>query len=74
MEIGLQEIWTAGGVILGFQVASFAQRVAQESKVAKEGDLVWLPPADYFNLSAIFVMVLGVFIAPAAGWFSLEIV
>ncbi|HKV13359.1 MAG TPA: hypothetical protein VJ725_34780 [Thermoanaerobaculia bacterium] len=71
MEFSISDIWTAGGVILGFQAASLAWRISQESEVATRGDLVWLPPADYLNLLAMATMALGVFVASAVGWAEL---
>jgi hypothetical protein len=67
MELTFSDLWTAAGVVLGFQTAALAWRISQESVVAKTGDLVWLPPADYLNLLAMGVMVVGVFVTPAVG-------
>ena len=61
------DIWTAAGVILGFQAAAFLWRIANEvaySRETKNRDVTWLPPADLMNLVAMAVMVLGVFLGP----------
>jgi hypothetical protein len=63
--IDVKDYWTAGGILLGFQITAFSWRISEESKVAAKGDLVWLPPADYLNLAAMIVTVIGVFVAPA---------
>ena len=72
--IEVKDLWTAGGILLGFQITAFSWRVAEESKVAEKGDIVWLPPADYVNLLAMLVTVLGVFVFPAFDLASLRVV
>jgi len=57
-------IWAAAGVLMGFQVTSFAWRVSREVEVGQEGDLTWLPPADILNLASMVVAMLGVFVLP----------
>ncbi len=68
MEIDLSQIWTAAGILVGFQVTSFAWRIAQEAQIADKGDLTWIPPADYLNLLSMVATVLGVFVAPVLGF------
>ena len=72
MQLELSQVWTAAGVLLGFQVTSFAWRIAHESQVADKGDVSWIPPADYLNLSAMLATVLGVFVAPVLELASLN--
>jgi len=67
-HLQLSEIWTAAGVVLGFQVTSFLWRISNEVARGSKGDITWLPPADVLNLIAMVVLVVGVFIAPLAGW------
>lgn len=67
MDLTLPELWTAGGVLLGFQLTAFGWRIAQEAKVGSGGDIVWLPPADYLNLLAMSTTSLGVFVLPVLG-------
>jgi hypothetical protein len=43
MNIQLADVWTVAGVLLGFQVTSFAWRNSREVDVGKTGDLTWLP-------------------------------
>lgn len=64
MDIPLEFIWVAGGVLLGFQVTSFAARVNREIKVGEHRDITWLPPADILNLFSMSVLVIGIFILP----------
>jgi hypothetical protein len=54
MDIQPTEIWIAAGVLLGFQVASFA-RVNREVAVGEQRDVTWLPPSDILNLSSMVV-------------------
>ena len=63
-ELGLADIWTAGGVVLGFQATALSWRIAKEAQ-SEAGTPVWLAPADYLNLLANAVMVFGVFIGTA---------
>ena len=72
IPIEAKELWTAGGVLLGFQATAFAWRIAEESKVAERSDIVWLPPADYLNLAAMATNVIGVFIMPGLGLASVR--
>jgi hypothetical protein len=64
MDIQLADIWTAAGVLIGFQVTSFVWRVSREVEVGKKGYITWLPPADILNLLSMVVVVVGVFILP----------
>ena len=64
----LKELLTPGGVLLGFEVTAFSWRISREMQVAKEGDIVWLAPADYLNLLAMLVTSGGVFVLPALGF------
>jgi drug/metabolite transporter (DMT)-like permease len=81
----LPDIWTAAGVVLGFQVTAFLWRIANEVTYARETKnrgVTWLPPADLVNLIAMAVMVLGVFLAPLVigpsvspqKWFGLALI
>ena len=72
MELELSQIWTAAGILLGFQVSSFSWRIAQELQVADRGNISWIPPADYLNFSAMLVAVFGVFVAPVLEVATLE--
>lgn len=65
MPFELKDFWTAGGILLGFEITAFSWRISQESKVAEKGDIVWLAPADYLNLLAMLVTAAGVFVLPS---------
>lgn len=67
MNINISELWPAAGILLGLQAASFSWRIQQEVAVADKDDITWLPPADYVNLLAMLVSLLGVFLLPAVG-------
>jgi hypothetical protein len=64
MNLTPEQIWTAAGVLLGFQVTSFTWRVSREVEVGKSGDLTWLPVADALNLASMLTTVVGVFVFP----------
>lgn len=69
MNIQLMDIWTAAGVLLGFQATAFSFRVQREVDVSeKRDDLTWLPPADMVNLFSMLVLVIGVFVLPILGF------
>jgi uncharacterized membrane protein YiaA len=67
MNIELADIWTAAGVLIGFQVTSFIWRVSREVEAGQEGDRTWLPPADILNLISMAVAMVGVFVLPILG-------
>lgn len=66
------ELWSAAGVIVGFQVAAFTLRINREIAVGDKGDITWLPPADSVNLVSLTATLLGVFVAPIAGFYSVS--
>jgi hypothetical protein len=70
----LKDLITAGGLLLGFQLTSFSWRISQETKTAEKGDIVWLSPADYLNLLAMIITVVGIFIAPILGLIDIQVV
>ena len=65
-------LWTAGAVLLGFQLAALAWRLNREIKIADENksaacgkeEPIWLTRADYMTFTSVGVLVLGVFILP----------
>jgi hypothetical protein len=67
MNFQISDIWTAAGVLLGFQVTSFAWRFTREAEVGETGDLTWLPLADILNLASMTVLMAGVFVLPILG-------
>jgi len=62
--VELKDIWTAAGVLLGFQITVFVMRLQREIAVGDRGDLTWLVPTDYLNLAGIVVLSFGVFVIP----------
>ena len=74
MNIELADIWTAAGVLIGFQVTSFVWRISREVEVGKQGDLTWLPPADILNLISMAVAMVGVFVLPILGLADLSFI
>ncbi len=65
MPLELKDFWTAGGILLGFEITAFSWRITQEFKVAERNDIVWLTPSDYLNLLAMLATSAGVFVLPA---------
>jgi len=74
MDIQLSDIWAASGVLIGFQVTSFAWRISREVKVGESSDITWLPPADVLNLISMLIASIGVFALPILGLVDLNIV
>ena len=64
MDIQFADIWTAAGVLIGFQVTTFVWRISREVNVGEQKDITWLPPADILNLSSMVVAMVGVFVLP----------
>src|SRR5256885_2339925 len=58
------DLWTAAGVLLGFQFTAFAWRLSEEEKVRAKKSIPWIPPADFLNLAAMVINVAGVFLLP----------
>ena len=71
----LMDIWTAAGVLLGFQATAFAFRVQREVDVSeKRDDVTWLPRADRVNLFSMLVLVIGAFVLPILGFGGLNFI
>lgn len=68
MELDIRELWTAGGILLGFQLTSFHFRLARELKFRDEGDTTWLPWADLLSLTSMLIMVFCIFLFPILGF------
>jgi hypothetical protein len=66
--VDAHQIWEPAALVLGFQAASFAWRMAEESRVSRSGDITWLPVADAINLISIGLSILGVFVLPISGY------
>jgi hypothetical protein len=66
------ELWTAAGVLLGFQVTAFLMRLSREIAVGDKGMVTWAPPSDVLNLGSMVVTTIGVFILPMFGWVSVD--
>jgi hypothetical protein len=71
-NLAVAELWSAAGVIAGFQIASFSWRIGREVGMAKQGERVWFPYADLLNLCSLMVTLLGVYVAGALGALSFE--
>ena len=67
MELEIGELWTAGGILLGFQLTSFHFRLSRELKFRDEGDTTWLPWADLISLVSMLIMAWCVFLLPILG-------
>jgi hypothetical protein len=69
-EITLANVWSAAGVIVGFQVAAFTLRINREVAVRERRGQTWLPVADYVNLASLAITLVGVFVAPIIGLYK----
>jgi len=70
----LSDIWTVAGIIFGFQITWFSWRVSREIKMRSQGQLTWLPLADWVNIISMVLTAIGVFVLPAIGVKNLETV
>ena len=66
-EVGLIDLWTPAGVLLGFQITLIYWRLERETGVGDKGDITWLAPADYLGILATIVLLVGAFLAPLSG-------
>lgn len=66
------ELWTAAGVLLGFQVTAFLMRLSREIAVGDRNMVTWMPPSDLLNLGSMVVTTIGVFILPLLGWATID--
>jgi hypothetical protein len=76
-EFDISDIWTAAGIILGFQINALLRRVQREAAAGDQLSdrsrseagyrLNRLSIADYLSVLAIFVTSFGVFVLPALG-------
>jgi hypothetical protein len=67
MNIDLGSLWTAAGVLIGFQVTAFIWRMSREAEEGERTRVTWLPPADMVNLLSLVVTTIGIFIVPTLG-------
>lgn len=72
MSLEFVQLWTAAGVLIGFQISSFGWRISREADV-DEAVSTWLPPADIVNLFSMMITALGVFILPILGLINTEV-
>ena len=70
MNIDLGSLWTAAGVLIGFQVTAFIWRMSREAEEGEKKRVTWLPPADMVNLLSLVVTTIGIFIVPTLGFGS----
>ena len=67
------DLWTAAGILLGFQVNAVRWRISREISMEAENDaIIWLPLHDYLNLASILVISIGVFALPLIGLVGLD--
>jgi hypothetical protein len=64
MDIALGTVWSAAGVLGGFQIAALTLRINREIDVGSKNDLTRLPVADCFNLLSLTTSFIGVFVLP----------
>ena len=62
--VQLSHIWTAGAVLLGFQIAAFTWRINREVSMGDKGDVTWLTLSDGLVGLSFFWMVAFVFAVP----------
>lgn len=63
----LTDIWTPGGVVLGFQMTLFYWRLEREVAVGDKGWITWFTWSDYLGVIGAFSFVFGVFLLPLSG-------
>jgi hypothetical protein len=66
----LEHLWTAAGLIAGFQLTAFTIRINRAIGLGDQKKTARLPPADYVNLVSWAIILLGVFAAPISGLYG----
>lgn len=61
----IETVWPVAAIVVGFQLAGVSWRIQREISMREKGELVWLPPVDWLNLTALVITVAGVFVAPS---------
>ncbi len=56
-------LWSAAAVLIGFQFTVFGWRLQREMGIAAKGERIWLPPAEYLNLT-LLLCTASVFVLP----------
>jgi hypothetical protein len=69
-DIPLEYLWTATGLIAGFQLTTFTMRITRAMDLGGQRMTARLPPADLVNLVSWAIILLGVFAAPISGLYS----
>jgi hypothetical protein len=59
----LLTLWRAAAVLIGFQFTAFGWRLQREMSMARDGQTIWLPPAEYLNLTSLLCTA-SVFVLP----------
>ena len=65
--IQLPQLWTAGAVLAGFQIAALTWRINREVSMEAEDETTWVTLADAFVAASFLILVVGVFLAPLSG-------
>jgi hypothetical protein len=73
-QLQFSDVWTAAGVLLGFQVTSFAWRLSREVDVGDKRAVTWLPPADLINMVSMVILVGGVYLSSTLGLVNISFV
>ena len=61
------DIQTSVGVLLALQFAAFGWRIIREIDVGDQERRTWIPIPDYFNIVAMFAVIVVAVILPFAG-------
>ena len=64
MTIAIGDIWAASGILIGLQGHMFTTRVTREATRTDDRRITHLPWSDVLNLTAVSVLVGGVFLVP----------
>ena len=59
----LLTLWRAAAVLIGFQFTVFGWRLQREMGMANDNKRIWLPPAEYLNLTSLLCTA-SIFVLP----------
>ena len=63
-SITLTQLWTAGGVLIGFQLIALSWRIQREAMMESVRERTWITLADYVALASLLMLTFGVFAVP----------
>ena len=73
-SLSIADLWTAAGVLLGFQLAALLWRLNRELYMREKRcpERTWIPDSDIVMAASMLIIVVGVFILPILDFISVQ--